>query len=270
MGSTPTPGTMKIIFLNIWGGKIFEPLMKFIKKSGSNTDFFCFQEVLHSPTPTTTYWGGRTDIRNKLIQALPQFIEYYAPSHNILDTNNHPTHNTEVGLTIFVKKGIDIHTTGIIHVQGNASDIPYTNKKEAPHYLQHLSFQYNNTPYTIGNFQGTAYPGSKLDTPERLKQSKKIADFFKKQKGEKILGGDFNLLPQTKSISIIEEMGMRNLITEFGIQSTRSDLSYALYPEAERQYFADYIFVSNGINVQNFEVPRLNISDHLPLILKLK
>lgn len=262
---------MKIIFLNIWGGQVLNPLMKFIKESGSNTDFFCFQEVLYSPTVTTTQWGGRTDIRNKLIQALPQFTEYYAPSHHILDVNNRPDSNTEIGLAIFVKRGLDVHRTGTIHVQGNPSDAQYDDDKEgAPHHLQYLSFQYNNTPYTIGNFQGTAYPGSKLDTPERLKQSRKISDFFKKQKGEKILGGDFNLLPQTKSISIIEEMGMRNLITEFGIQSTRSDLSYALYPEAERQYFADYVFVSNGINVQNFEVPRLNISDHLPLILKLK
>src|SRR3989338_4492392 len=99
---------MKVIFLNIWGGQVFEPLMQFIKESANSTDFFCFQEMLDSPNPGLTPWKGRTDIRKKLREALPEFQEYYAPSHNILDKNGTPDPNISVGVGIFTKKGIKI------------------------------------------------------------------------------------------------------------------------------------------------------------------
>ena len=39
---------------------------------------------------------------------------------------------------------------------------------------------------------------------------------------------------------------------------------YRFYGE---QKFADYVFVSKDVKVKNFEVPNIEISDHLPLIL---
>ncbi len=40
---------MKIITLNIWGGKVFEPLMNFFKEHAEDTDIFCLQEVFNNP-----------------------------------------------------------------------------------------------------------------------------------------------------------------------------------------------------------------------------
>jgi endonuclease/exonuclease/phosphatase family metal-dependent hydrolase len=119
------------------------------------------------------------------------------------------------------------------------------------------------------NLHGLAYPGSKLDTSERLAQSQKIVEFLNNEKGEKILGGDFNLMPDTEGIRMIEAAGMHNLVKEFNIRTTRSELSYARYPEAERQYFSDYVFVSSGIRVLSFAVPAISVSDHLPMILEV-
>jgi endonuclease/exonuclease/phosphatase family metal-dependent hydrolase len=53
----------------------------------------------------------------------------------------------------------------------------------------------------------------------------------------KILCGDFNLRPETKSMARVKA-GMRDLIDEFNITSTRT----ALYDKPER--YADYIFTS--------------------------
>lgn len=65
---------------------------------------------------------------------------------------------------------------------------------------------------------------------------------------------------------MIEE-NYRNLIKEFNIEKTRSKLSpYA--GKSNFQKFADYIFVSEDVNVTRFEVPDLEISDHLPMILE--
>lgn len=73
--------------------------------------------------------------------------------------------------------------------------------------------------------------------------------------------GDFNLDINTRSIEILEE-NLINLIKKYNIKSTRNKH----FPGQEK--FADYMFVSQGVNVLNFKVPDLEISDHLPMILE--
>jgi endonuclease/exonuclease/phosphatase family metal-dependent hydrolase len=80
-------------------------------------------------------------------------------------------------------------------------------------------------------------------------------------KGKKILCGDFNLLPNTESIAMLEK-GMKNLVKEYGITSTRS------HHYTKEHKFADYIIVSTDIKVANFEVLQEPVSDHLPLLLE--
>ena len=36
---------MKLLTLNTWGGKVHEPLLKFIEQRAEDTDIFCLQEV---------------------------------------------------------------------------------------------------------------------------------------------------------------------------------------------------------------------------------
>lgn len=60
---------------------------------------------------------------------------------------------------------------------------------------------------------------------------------------------------------------MRNLIKEFNIKQTRSNLSpYAKTKNFQK--FADYTFITNDVVVKDFQVPYIEISDHLPLILE--
>ena len=47
----------------------------------------------------------------------------------------------------------------------------------------------------------------------------------------------------------------------------RGPISNAKYPN-DPQYFADYAFVSPGVNVTSFAVPVLPVSDHLPFVLE--
>ena len=78
---------------------------------------------------------------------------------------------------------------------------------------------------------------------------------------EKILCGDFNLLPNTESLAILSE-DMKNLVKDFDITSTRSKL----YTKPEK--FADYILVSPDVSVKKFTVMQDEVSDHLPLLLE--
>jgi endonuclease/exonuclease/phosphatase family metal-dependent hydrolase len=62
---------------------------------------------------------------------------------------------------------------------------------------------------------------------------------------------------------IEKELGMRNLITEYGVTSTRT----SLYTKTEER-FADYIFVSKDIEVKDFKVLPDVVSDHAALLLE--
>jgi len=250
---------MKIIFLNIWGGQIFDPLVKFIKEQMPQTDFFCFQEMLDSAASTRVPWGGHTNIRSELNDSIPElktlYRDFYAPS--LCEWEKGKSYN--IGPILFAKKEITIEKQGTIQIH----NAPITSRD-----LQYLCFTHNGKRYTLSNLHGISQPYSKLDSPERLLQSRKIIDFLKNQKGENIIGGDFNLLPETESIRALESTGMKNLIEEYKIHSTRNKFSLAKYPEAQRQYFSDYVFVSPGVRVLHFAIPEVEVSDHLPMILE--
>lgn len=78
-----------------------------------------------------------------------------------------------------------------------------------------------------------------------------------------IIVGDFNLLPDTRSIKIIGKK-FRNLINEYDIKSTRPEFDDG---RDHGQMAIDYVFVSGDIKVNDFKVIDTDISDHLPLFL---
>lgn len=220
---------MNITFLNMWGGEREEELLAFVKQQSLHTNVFCFQEFSDA-MPTLS---GET------------LIDYTK-----IEFRKH-----RMSQAIFVRKNIPIVASGPLlqddHFMGSGG------------YVQ---IQHGDTDLYICNVHGWPYPGDKKDDAHRLKQSGEIIDFFRKKRGLKIIGGDFNLLPETESVKMFTENGYRNLIEEFNIQTTRNHLAWDKYPL--KQYFADYVFVSPEMKVKNFLVPALEISDHLPLILE--
>jgi len=77
--------------------------------------------------------------------------------------------------------------------------------------------------------------------------------------------GDFNLLPETESLRIIEN-GMENLVKDYNVQSTRTSL-YTRHEISGK--FADYIFLSPSIKVKDFKVLPDEVSDHTALFLEI-
>lgn len=78
-----------------------------------------------------------------------------------------------------------------------------------------------------------------------------------------IVLGDFNLLPNTESIKMINEK-MNNLIDKYNIETTRPTFDDGL---DKGNIVCDYIFVNDKVKVNDFKIINCNISDHLPLIL---
>lgn len=133
---------------------------------------------------------------------------------------------------------------------------------------QYAQVQVDGRSINICNFHGMSRPvDKKVDSPARLKQTNLLLEFFNGKPGT-IIGGDFNILPQTQSIKLFRQNGYQDLIADFGITNTRNKLVWDRFPNS-KQYFSDYAFASPDLKVQSFEVPDCLVSDHLPLILQV-
>ncbi|MDE1874581.1 MAG: endonuclease/exonuclease/phosphatase family protein [Patescibacteria group bacterium] len=248
---------MKLITLNVWGGRVSKPLALFIAAK-KDIDIFCFQEVFskaaHKDTSEATDDPGYdVDTLGTLSDLLPDHVAYFCPI-----TGDY------YGLAMFVKRGIRIVDSGEATVYD-----PHENLDSRSIGLDHArKLQWlkarcsNGEQISILNIHGHWAGKSKSDTADRLEQSKKILAVSKSLGGEQVLCGDFNLRPDTESIRMIERAGMKNLITRYNIASTRS----SLYTREEK--FADFIFVSSGVEVRDFRVLPDVVSDHSPLYLK--
>ncbi len=266
---------MKLISLNTFSATFFEPFMQFVKQHAADTDIFCFQEVFHSHTGEVTATNERSNQLEELIAALPEFNYYFAPVQENFAILGDGGTGFDYGNATFIKKNLNVVGWDKIFIYREANSYVHGEFETYPSNMLHTQIMIGSKIVTVCNLHGAAMPGHKLDTVERLLQTKKILDFVRNEPGEKIIVGDFNLLPETRSIKLIEENGFRNLIQDFGITTTRGSLIKKLHPEYGTsaqgfQEFADYAFVSPGVVVTSFEVPDLPVSDHLPLILEFE
>jgi endonuclease/exonuclease/phosphatase family metal-dependent hydrolase len=255
-------GGMKLISLNAWGGKVHDPLMKFIQHHAREMDVFCFQEV-YQCEERQTLERGASDLYGELEETLSDFDGFHSPSQTLTDEFGTMTY----GLGMFVRKGIPVLDRGTYEIF-RLDEYPELGLPEGMRLwnrlLQYVTVKLGDKEVSLFNFHGMWTGGGKDDAPVRLQQSSRIREFFSEHTRAKIICGDFNLNPQTQSIKLLEE-GMRNLIKESGITSTRSHF-YKRFDEKDKHY-ADYILVSPEISVNEFKVIQEPISDHLPLYL---
>lgn len=252
---------MKLITLNIWGGKVFAPLIDFIKLQANSTDIFCFQEMFHTPTDRTVSSEMRVNIYSEIKNILPDFEAFFCPAQDGVDFGGPVDFELSYGLSMFIKKSITVDEHGDTFVFRNKNS-RINDSTSVGRNVEYLSFKKDDEKFIVFNFHGLWNGGGKTDSEDRLEQSQKVKTFMDKfTNTKKILCGDFNLAPNTESLALLEN-NMKNLVKEFNITSTRS----SLYPKPEK--FADYILVSLDIHVHHFEVLQDEVSDHLPLLLE--
>lgn len=251
---------MKLISLNVWGGKIYDPLINFIKNYSDKADIFCLQDVLFGHEAVFTEKdGGRINIYEEIKNIL---LDFNSVKHR---TDNESHFHSEAldpsigcGQTIFIRKPLEFKETGGFKT-GDSNLWNGGNMVSGKH--QWAKFRSNDIEYVIMNVHGMwQAESSKMDTPERITQSKNINEFFSPMDSKKILCGDLNLIPSGKAMEILGH-NMFNLIKKYDIKSTRS----SHYAKSEK--FADYILVSPDVKVKDFKVLDDEVSDHLPLYL---
>ena len=246
---------MRLICLNTWGGKLYVQFSSFLERFQKTTDLFCFQEVFTYPQPSAFKTGDPERVANlyeRLVRQLRGFTGYLAEPYTSFGER----------LALFARDSIKIDDYGDMVLYHQREFVVGRKTFSVGSRLQWVVFRRKNKLYTVANIHGIWLPSGKEDSPERLIQSENIAEFLEHKKGAKILCGDFNLMPQTRSIKMLEQ-NLRNLIRECAITSTRSS-----HYSAKKEKFADYIFTSADARVLDFRVLEDEVSDHLPLLLE--
>lgn len=103
---------MKLITLNIWGGRVYKPLLEFISKQNGNIDIFCFQEIFKSDRNIFNN-NIKTDIYSDIAKILKNYDGYFAPIFEGYDTEEEVNFELFFGQATFVRKSIKVLSQGI-------------------------------------------------------------------------------------------------------------------------------------------------------------
>ena len=227
---------MKIVFLNVWGDHVQDSLVPYLEEHAKDTDIFCFQEATDN-------------MKLRCKAAFTDFIE--SSDYKYISDNEY------FPMSIYTNKNMQVLSSGTLMADGMDRGL-----------AMYVEIKTQHGSMFVCNVHGRSRPNEKLDNPGRLMQSRDIIDFFKNKLEPVIIGGDFNLFPETESIQMFKKQGYRDLIEEFGIDTTRNHLVWDRYPI--KMLYSDYVFLNDKVVLKSFSVPKNEVSDHLPLILEIQ
>lgn len=236
---------MKILFLNLWGGQLKEPLTQFLTHQ-KDIDIFCFQENSEEvdrimQNAFSQYEVHRASKRAGFKANFDQAL-WISPRLQVVEVIELLQGDSEAGLALAVTiKLLDGRRLTVVNVHGTAR--------------QRVDGQFLDKD-------------AKEDFPARIRQSQTLLDFLHTQSIPIILGGDFNVLPHAETVDVFRKAGYRDLINEYQIKATRSLASLERFPV--KYLYSDYVFLSPSLQVKHFTVPSVEISDHLPLFLEIE
>lgn len=255
---------MKIISLNTWGGRAGKENLLAFFKTHTDTDIFCLQEIWSAPyehLEGRSAGGKSIDHREVMVYGL-QEISKILPNHTAYFR---PNHLNNYGLLTLVNKTRTVVDEGESYVH-KYKDYEIPEGEDVGLHarsVQYITVKKGENNLTVLNFHGLWNGKGKGDSEDRIVQSQRIISMVKEIPNEIVFCGDFNLLPETRSLKMLEEFGLSNLISRYGITSTRT----SLYTKPDT--FADYIFVTKGISVKECRVLPDEVSDHAPLLIEI-
>lgn len=167
---------MKILFLNLWDGKLARPLQEFLAQQAS-ADVLCFQEAGTVESIIPECFSAYQVLSAKKAIASGEVFEqaiYVHPRYRVTGVTellqNDPEMGLGLGATVTDAQG---QTYTIVNVHGIARAC------------------------VAGTF---LHADAKRDFPARIEQSRQLLEYLQAQTNPVILGGDFNVLPDTESI----------------------------------------------------------------------
>lgn len=238
---------MKVLQLNIWGGRLMNQIIDLIKNE--NPDIVCLQEVYNVTGEDIAVVGAVQDILN----ALPGYTYYFSPVYTMQLMHRKAGFGNCILSKVPIEKSETYFTNGEHVDDFDFDEHDYNNRN-----FQHVIVAYEGKDLHIINHHGYHIEGHKNGDNESLRQCKQIADFITSLNGKIIATGDFNLAPHSESLEQINKV-LTNQCIDHNIATTRTHLTH-------KTEVCDYIFTSKDIEIRDFKVLDDVASDHCALV----
>lgn len=247
---------IKVLQLNIWRGEVLDNAITFFKEQ--DADILTLQEV---------YDGKDKSLpkTHRLYEYLQEVFPHYNAVYGAQLCDITEYGNIEEGTAAFSKFPLQKESVTFF-------DIPYktfnnnvkTRFDDVPQSILHAKAYAAGKELDVFSVHGIwGFDGK--DNPRRLKMADTI---LSKVEGCEyvIMGGDFNLSPNTETIAKItnklDSVFGTSLISTFNMKHKKLS-GYATAA-------VDMIFVSKNIKVLEKYCPQVDVSDHLPLVSTLE
>ncbi len=242
---------MKVVQLNIWGGKLKNEIINFLKHE--DADIVCLQEVFDYGGSGYAY----LTMLNEIISATDYEHSYFSPT---LSTS-YMEQVVEFGNAILSKKSFNNKSTIFTH--GSYIE-KYDVVKDDYNIrnFQHVILSEKNKNLNVINHHGYHVKTTKLGNKKSEKSVEIIDNYIEKLTGPVIVTGDFNVYPESETLSGLNSR-LINLPKKNKIEST-----YTTFGGPYK--VCDYVFVSDDIVVVDFQVSEQIVSDHKALILEFE
>jgi endonuclease/exonuclease/phosphatase family metal-dependent hydrolase len=253
---------VKVVSLNVWhGGRLWDGLVDFL--TDEDPDILLIQEAYDSHDPDL---DNRFRTMDEFAMRLGFAHQDFAPTFgHAIDEGTIPQGNA-----VFSKFPIIARHDPRFFVEPYNPSIEEKreNFPHMPRNLQHVTLSVNGLPLNIFNLQGVWDLDGTNNSPERLKMSQVIVDAVQDLPNV-VLAGDTNALRASQAIRNIEQYLSNvfgdELATSFNTK--RKDLEkYPGYATAT----VDMMFVSPNLKVVEHYCPQVDVSDHLPLVIRIE
>lgn len=284
---------LNVCFWNMWGHRYPKGIHHFLLDTAKHAAVICGTEVTHisrkqelTLTAVTKYGSNpaeppaRVNGYAQLQSQLTQYdLRYHSPEVSDWQCERDGTRFREVGFgsVLATRQGMRVIASGEVLICTNMDGL-------VPRVLQWVILEQFGFRYLIAHIHGVwIAENTKGDHVARSIQSRQIRAALKSLMEEYnldkvVLGGDFNLDLSTEALRILcqgengisNDLQLRNLVTDYGIPSTRTP-SYRKYGVPGETLYADYVLVSPSVVVEQFTVhTEVLASDHAPLVVSVR
>ncbi|WP_187970498.1 endonuclease/exonuclease/phosphatase family protein [Aquibium microcysteis] len=280
---------MRILSLNAWGGRVFEPLLPFL--AAVDADVLCLQEVVRTPGAGIgwlSYRGDgdelpqRANLYDEIRATFPGHDSCFFPSaRGVLHGHGGVLHapdgglheddgafSSEFGLATCTRRSLPVIGQALDFVHGSFSPDGWgAHPRPRNAHGVRLFDEATGEVICVVHLHGLRELSGKGDTPHRRAQAHALVRLIRRiwNEGERlVVCGDFNLLPGSETFAILGRLGLTDLVTTRGFTDTRT----SFYGKDSR--FADYLLVTPNVDVRRFDVVASpEVSDHRPLLLDI-
>jgi endonuclease/exonuclease/phosphatase family metal-dependent hydrolase len=242
---------MKLVQLNAWGGRLEPQIRDFLQDE--KPDIVCLQEAISFGND-----GSGLFITTEQIQQIANLPhEAFAPVFSF----SYMKGLAKFGNGIFTNHPIlksDVVFTHMEHIE----DFMWGEHSPNMRNFVHAEIEVGESTCHVLTHHGYWISHHKNGTEDTEEQIKILADYISKLEGPVILTGDFNLVPESKSMAILNKQ-LKNLPLKYKLPTTRTSLTF-------KTEVCDYIFINETVKLKKFSCADKVVSDHMALVLEFE